>query len=163
MISRWDIRCYDKRGNLKWQELKCHNLYHDEGEEYTLETAFSEAQAVPASFFIGLDDRASIAEADTLPPANEPVGNGYGRKAVNSDAVDWTVTQVGGDFQAKSKTVTFTASGGPIPAIGVVDNMFLATTLDNTGKLIASVALSLSRTIADGDSLDTDLTIKVSE
>lgn len=161
--SVWNIRCYDKLGNLKWQELNIHNLLHDEGEQYILETAFSEAQTVPAAFYIGLDNRASIAEGDVLPPANEPSGNGYARQPVNSDNVDWTVTQDAGDFQAKSKTVTFTASGGPIPATGSVANMFLGTTLDNTGKLVASVALSTARTISNGDSLDTDITIKLSE
>lgn len=161
--SIWNVRCFDKQGNLKWEESGIHNLLHDEGEQWMLEVAFSEAQSVPVSFYIGLDNRASIAEGDVLPPANEPAGNGYARQAVNSDATDWTVSLDAGDYQAKSKIVTFTASGGPIPAAGSVANMFLGTTSDNTGRLLASVALSIARTIANGDSLDTDITIKLSE
>ena len=159
----WNLVCRDRDGNIRWEEKDLHNIYHDEGEEWTLKVAFSEAETVPTSFYIGLDDRASLAEADTLPPTNEPTGNGYARQSVNSDATDWTITQDGGDWQAKSKTVTFTASGGPIPAAGSVKHMFLSTTLNDSGKLISSVALSTTRTIADGDTLDTDITIKMSE
>lgn len=163
MHTIWNIRCFDKDGNLKWEEGGARNIFHDEGEQFILEVTFSEAQTVPVTYYIGLDDRAALAEGDVLPPANEPSGNGYARQPVTSDATDWTVSQDVGDYQAKSKTVQFTASGGPIPVAGVVDNMFLSTTLNDTGKLVASVALSTSRTIADGDNLQTDITIKVSE
>lgn len=163
MFSVWNVRCYSKDGKLKWVEEGIGNILHDAGEEYILKAAFSEGIAVPVSFYIGLDNRVSLAEGDVLPPANEPSGNGYARQAVNSDATDWTATLDAGNWQVKSKTVTFTASGGPIPATGSVANMFLSTTSDNTGKLVASVALSQARTIAAGDSLQTDITIKLSE
>lgn len=160
----WTTICRDKYGKVKWAEYNIPNLLHDEGEQYFLQAALSEEQSVPASFFIGLDDRAALAEADTLASlSGEPVGNGYSRQTVNSDATDWVVSQVAGDYQAKSKTVRFTASGGAIPATGSVSKMFLTTSSDGTGKLIASVALSAARALADGDSLDTDITITLSE
>lgn len=163
LYSVWDIVCRDKDGNIRWEEKNLHNIFHDEGEEFILDVVFNETQSVPATYYIGLDDRGTVAEADTLPPAGEPVGNGYVRQAVNSDATDWTVSQVGGDFQAVSKTVVFTAAGGPIPAAGNVMNMFLSTTLDDTGNLVASVVLSTPRIIVNGDSLNTDIKIIVSE
>lgn len=162
----WNVRCFDRDGNLKWEELDIHNVLHDEGEQAILQAFFDEQYTVPANYYIGMDDRASLAEGDTLTTVNatEPSGNGYARQPVASDNVDFTIEQDGGDWQAVSKTVTFTASGGPIPAAGVVDNMFLCDVVSGTGgKLIASAGLSTSRTILVGDSLITDITTKLSE
>lgn len=161
-FSRWRIRYVDRFGRLLWEECPL-NIFHDEGEQFVLEVCFTEAQTVPTDYFIGLDDRASLAEADTLPPTNEPSGNGYARQPVTSDGADWTVAIPAGNYIATSKVVTFTAAAGPIPVAGVVANMFLGTTIDDSGKLIASVALSGDRTIADGDSLNTDIAIELSE
>src|SRR3989304_9429600 len=94
----WDVRCFDKDGNLKWEELGLPNIWHDEGEEWICKVVFSEAQAVPASYYLGLDARGSLSEADTLTSlSGEPSGNGYARQAVASDATDWTVAKGGGD------------------------------------------------------------------
>ncbi len=161
-FSRWRIWYVDRYGRLLWKDAPA-NIFHDEGEDYVLSVVFDETETVVAAYSIGLDDRAALAEGDSLPPGNEPSGNGYARQPVNSDATDWTIAPDAGDFQAVSKTVTFTAAAGPIPVAGVVDNMFLSTTSDDTGFLVASVILSAGRTIADGDSLNTDITIKLSE
>lgn len=161
-FSRWNIVCRDKYGNIKWQEINVANLLHDEGEQAILQAMFSEAYTVPAAYYIGLDDRVTIAEADTLASlAGEPGVGGYARQAANSDAVDWTISIDTGDYQAKSKTVTFTPSGADYPT---VRNMFLCDVSTGTaGLIIASVALSQSRIVLDGDSLNTDITIKLSE
>lgn len=158
----WNASCYDSLGNIKWEELLVRNLLHDEGERDILQAAFSEAYSVPVSYFIGLDDRVTIAEGNALTNlAGEPAVGGYARQGVTSDATDWTITQDGGDYQAKSKTVTFTPSGADYPT---VRNMFLCDIVSGTaGDLFASVALSQSRIVLDGDSLDTDITIKLSE
>lgn len=159
---KWNIRCLDSDGGLKWEELLVRNLLHDEGEEAILGAAYTEGYTVPAAYYIGLDDRASIAEGDSLTDlVGEPAVGGYARQAVNSDATDWTLEQDAGDWQVVSKTVTFTPSGASYPA---VLNMFLCDVATGTsGKLHASVALSQERTVLDGDSLQTDITIKLSE
>jgi len=163
--SRWNVKGVDRDGNPQWDELGIHNILHDEGEQIILQAFFDEQYTPTASYYISLDDRASLAEADTQGTMNatEPSGNGYARQAVSTDTSGWTIS-VSGDYQAASSTETFTASGGPIPATGVVDNMGLSDTVSGTaGNMIASVALSTSRTITDGDSLQTDITIKLSE
>lgn len=173
VYSLWNVRCIRPNGFIRWEEWNLPNLMPDQGEQWLLQVAFSEAASVPAAFYIGLTDEttpgSSIDEATTLAgvadgtDGTEPSGNGYARQAVNSDATDWIVEQDAGDYRARSKVVTFTASGGPIPATGAVDWMFLATTIDGTGVLISVVALSTGRIILDGDKLETSIRIKASE
>ena len=159
---RWNTRCFDQFGNLKWDELEVANLLHDEGEQAILQAVYDEQYSVPANYYIGLDNRGTIAEADTLSSlSGEPAVGGYARQAVASDNTDWTVSKPATDYQAKSKTVTFTPSGADYPA---VQNMFLCDVISGAGgKIHASVALSASRTVLDGDSLNTDITILLSE
>jgi len=154
------IRHRDRLGRILAEEV-LENMLHDEGEQFLCQVAFSEEQSVPANYYVGLDNRGSLAEADNLAAlSGEPSGNGYSRQAVASDNTDFTVSQESGDYQALTKTVTFTASGG---SIGPVTKMFLATSSDGSGKLIASVALSQSRTLADGESLECSMYIRFSE
>ena len=148
--------------DILWEGRGIPNIFHDEGEQFVCQVVFSEAQTPPIAYYLGLDNRTSLAEADTLASlSGEPTGNGYARQAVNSDATDWTVSQDSGDYQAKSKTVTFSATGG---SWGPVTKLFLCTVATGTsGKLLCSLALSQSRTLASGESLQADMTIKISE
>ena len=165
----WNAFGTDRYGRLLWQDLALHNLMPDEGEQWLLEVAFSEQQSVPAAFEIGLTTEvASNIDENTTETlvadgtdGTEPSGNGYAREGVNSDNTDFPVAVDAGDYEAQSKTVTFTASGGAIPASGSVDWMFLAT--GGAGNLVSAVALSTARTIANGDSLNTSIDIKASE
>ena len=71
------------------------------------------------------------------------------------------MSQESGDYQAKTKTVTFTADGG---SIGPVTKMFLCDVASGTaGLLIASRALSQERTLSDGESLECSFYVKFSE
>jgi len=158
--SYWSFRHFNREGRLIWENSEIPNIFHDEGEEFVCDVIFNETQSVPANYYYGLDNRGSLTEADVLPVTGEPSSNGYARQTIASDAVDWTVSQDVGDYQAVSATQTFNASGG---SWGPVANAFLTTANDSSGPLIASVALSASRTLQDGDSLQSDITIKISE
>jgi len=158
--SHWTVRHLDAQGCLVWADCG-HNMLHDEGEQFFCQVLFTEEASVPTAYYLGLDNRTSLAESDTLASlSGEPSGNGYSRQAVNTDATDFTISQESGDYQAKTKTVTFTASGG---SIGPVTKMFMATSSDGSGKLIASRALSQERTLADGESLECSFYIRFSE
>jgi hypothetical protein len=170
-ILHADVRCYDKHGKLKWEDLGLKNLLHDEGEQALLSAYFATAMtgygAPPANLYLGLDARVSLAEADTLLSlSGEPSGNGYARKALSTAGTgasgqDFYVNQPGTYYRADSKVVTFIASGG---AWSAVTKMFLCTVVSGTaGKLIASLALSASRTLQDGDSLNASIYIGMSE
>jgi hypothetical protein len=161
-FSWWDFECRDRDGNLKWAERHVPNMLHDEGEQFILQVTFSEAQSVPANYYIGLDARSSLAEADNLAAlSGEPSGNGYARQPVASDATDFTIAQVGDDYRATTKTVTFTCATA---AWSAVTKAWLCTVVSGTsGKLICSAALSASRTLQVGDSLNVSMYISLGE
>lgn len=128
-----------------------------EGLQFLLEVAFSEEQSVPANFYVGLCTDASVAENANLAALTELSGNGYARQTVASDNTDFTSAATGtNDRKTTTKTVTFTASGG---AWSGAVHAFVGTTIDDTGKCIAVAALSTTRTLQDGDSLQVSIAI----
>lgn len=155
------VVCTDETGAELWTESGP-NMVHNEGEQYILQAAFSEEQAVPANFYIGLDARASLAEDDVLTDlSNEHSGDGYARQPVYSSDTAITVALDSGDYKATFAEVTFTASGGTWTT---AKNLFVTTVVSGTaGKLIASRALSQDRIVADGESLDVQYWLKISE
>lgn len=151
------FRIKDKYGNIKeeWVEP---NALADEGEEDILDVYFRGATA-PTQFYIRLFNDTPV-ETDSLSDlTGEPSGNGYSAQLVERSGTGFpTLSLDSGDFQLVSKTVTFTASSG---SIGPVTYAVLATSTDSSGLLLGFVALSTSRTLADGESLDVTLTQKL--
>jgi len=129
---------------------------HTEGLQFLLEVAFSEEQSVPANFYIGLATDASLAEDAALTDLTEVSGTGYARQSVASNNTDFTSATHGtNDRKTTTKSVTFTAGGTWTGA----NTAFLATTSDNTGKLICSAPLSQTRTLVNTDTLSFDFQI----
>lgn len=124
---------------------------HQEGLQFLLEVALTQEQSTPANFYIGLATDASLAENATLASLTEVTGTGYARVAVASDNVDITSATTGtNDWKVTTKDVTFTATDDDWDGANTV---FLATTVDGTGKLLASAPLSATRTLGNGDTL----------
>lgn len=124
--------------------------FHQEGLQYLIEVALSEEQSVPANFYVGLATDASLAEDASLGDQTEVSGTGYARQTVASNNTDITSATTGtADWKATTKTVTFTAGGNWTGA----NTVFFATTIDDSGKLIASAPLSATRTLVDTDTL----------
>jgi hypothetical protein len=148
--SFWNIK-HIRDGKEIWSIRKQNSLV-DEGEEAILEAFFRlNASYTPTEFYVRLCDD-TIEETDTLSIVqNEPSGFNYTPQLVEASAVGFPVKDMfEGDYRLTSKELTFTASGGDI---GPVNTVFLATTDDNTGKLIAFLDLPLTRTILNGDSM----------
>lgn len=158
-------------GELEWVDPLMLNILHDEGEQYMLSAAFDTDYtgygAPPANLYLGLDARGALAEGDTLATvaATEPTTGGYNRQAIPT-TTGFTLSQPGTYYQATSTTESF----GPATAggMGTVNNRFLcthvtATTSGSGQRLIASVALSTARTINDGDTLNTNIILGLSE
>lgn len=126
-----------------------------EGLEYILETAFTEVQSVPANFYMGLCEDASVAETDGLADLTElAVANGYARETVASDGTDFTEATTGtNDRKVTTTTETFTASG----TWNGAEHVFLGTTIDDSGKLICVAALSVERFLVNGDTLQVSI------
>ena len=123
---------------------------HTEGLQYLLEVGFTEEQSAPANFYVGLCTDASLAEDASLGDQTEVTGTGYARQTVASDNTDITSATAGtADRKVTTAEVTFTAGGTWDGAV----TAFLATTVADTGKLIASQQLSETRTLNDGGTL----------
>lgn len=147
----WTIKCFDSKGNIKWIEEGKNNIT-DEAEEAMLEVFFRGSTTyAPVQFYIRLCND-TLTETDTLTTVlNEPASTyGYAAQLIERSTTGFPTKELSdGDYRLISKPVTFTAVGG---AIGPVTTAYLATTSDNTGKLICYKGLSVTRTIASGDS-----------
>lgn len=107
------------------------------------------ATYAPQQFYVRLCND-TLLETETLSSVvGEPVGNGYLPQLLERSIVGYPTKEIiTGDYRLTSKVLTFGAVGG---AIGPVSTAYLATTIDNTGKLICYRALAMTRTILDGD------------
>lgn len=157
-IGVWHFEHYDRGGNLIWED-QIHNALADEGE-YAFLDVFLRAGSAPAQFYFRLYNDTPV-EADGLSDlTGEPSTNGYAAQLVERSNTGWpTLVLDSGDYQATSTEETFSASGG---SWGPVTYAVLATTSDNSGKLVAYVALSQSRTLQDGESLKVTMEVKLS-
>lgn len=131
----------------------------NQGEEHILDVYFRGATG-PTQFYIGLCND-TLVDTDTLATlTGEPAGNGYARvnQLIERSATGFpTLALDSGDFRTVTSTETITSTG----TIGPVNTAFLATTSDNTGRLIAWASLSTARTLANTDSLDVSMAIKL--
>jgi len=161
IMSKWigtlKFQHKDAAGQVIWEGVS-HNDLADEGEHAFLDV-FLRGGAAPTTFFLRLFNDTPV-ETDSLDDIqNEPSGDGYAAQEVERSNTGWpTLALDDGDYQAESKTVTFTADGG---AIGPVSHCVLATTSNNTGLHIAFAALSEARTMQDGESLDVSYDVKL--
>ena len=133
------------------------NALVDEGEQSILATYFQGA-AGPAGFFFRLYNDTPV-DTDTLADLlNEVAGTGYAPIAVARSTGDFpTLALDAGDYMVTSATKQFAATGAWTDATVLA----LATSSDNSGLLIAWVALSATRTLQAGDTLDVSMAVKL--
>lgn len=156
-IGEWTFKHFDKYGNLISEDIVLNNLA-DEGEEAMLDVFFRNGTSY-ATFYIRLFNDTPVDTDGLSDLINEASGNGYAAQSLSRNDTDFpTLALDSGDFQVESLEQTFSASGG---SWGPVTYAVLATSSDNSGKLIAYVALASSRTLQDGDSLKVTFKIKL--
>lgn len=134
------------------------NALVDEGEGDMLDVYFG-TQAVRATLYLRLYSDGGIVDTDTLATlTNEVTGTGYNGVAVTR-GTDWSAPALdAGDMLTTTSTKTFSATGTWTAA----DELVLATVQSGTaGLFLAWVALSTTRTLTSGDSLDTTLGVKL--
>jgi len=176
--SIWKIEHWRKFNGiyrLIWgEEAQDRNLLHDTGEIALLSAFFATTMtnygAPPANLYLGLDKRASLAEADTLATLDELSKSGYERKALSSAGTgaagqDFFIDQPAAYYRAESAVVVWTAGEDWVDA---VKNIFLCTdetaTTDGDGDhLICSLALAAARTLTADDKINGSLYIGMSE
>lgn len=141
-----------RNGEVIWEQKNLLNTLHFGGELFILTCCFdNDGSLPPANYYFGLDDRATISIDDLITDlSDEPNGNGYLRAAVASSG-QFTVDVLNNVYRATSQIVTFSATS---TGWGPVKNLFLATTSDNTGILIASSPLTNPISLTDGDAIN---------
>lgn len=151
---------YDKDGNILWSAKNLPNTLHTQGQEFILKSVFvgSAGVIVPASYYVGLDNRTTVNQADILANiVGEPTTNGYSRQTLSSqtgfgalfDQANWRV---------QSASVVFTALGG---SWGPVSNAFLTTGSAMSGFLISTVPLPTAKTINNGETFSFKISLSL--
>ena len=124
------------------------NILHGSGEEFILRTLFDQLEKTQ-EYYIGLDNRSSLKYSDTLTTAYilEPNENSYERQrsSINEFSI---LTANSGFLQANSPLISFRAIGG---SWSPVRNIFIATSLGNSGYLISSAPLTQTLTVKNGE------------
>lgn len=154
--SLWRFEHYNKDGKLIWEHEQ-YNTLAQEGGQSMLDTYLRD-QNDPTTFYIRLFNDTPVKTDALSDLTGEASGNGYAAQEVPRSTGGWVSLALdSGDYQATSSQETFSASGG---SWGPVTYAVLATSTDSSGEHIAFVALSTSRTIADGESLKVTLNVK---
>ena len=158
-IGEMDFRAFDKNGKLLWEELKRPNSLADEGEYMFLDVTLRNGTA-PSNYYLRLYNATPTDTSNlTSIAGSEASGNSYTAQTVERNTTGWpTLALDSGDYRATSSTETFTASGG---SWGPVTYCVLATSTDSSGKLVSYVALSQSRTLQSGESLQVTYRLKL--
>ena len=168
-----EIKHLDSNRNCLWSVENLGNTWHRQGQQFILMNSFwtpSQLSSspvyngVPNNYYVGLDNRSSISEDDTLATnigsSAEPSGNGYVRYALSSTTGFSVGLNYDYNIVATSGVCTFTAGVG---AWQTVNNVFLASTNDNSGYLIASSVFAPSgRILQPGETITAQLNLSFS-
>lgn len=135
------------------------NALTDGGENAILESFFRNNHT--PTFYLGLWNDGAIAETDTIATLTSEVsGTGYARIAVTRGTSDWGAAALeSGDHKTTSATKQFSAGGTWTQA---QDLVLVSPSSGTTGTLYAWIALSPARTLANGDTLDVNMGVKLS-
>jgi hypothetical protein len=142
---------------VRRSQLWTPNALADEGEKDILDVYLDDV-AVRASLFLRLYND-TPAETDTLATlTGEVTGTGYGAITLTR-GTDWSDPALdSGDMQSVTPTKTFTAGG----AWSAATQLVLASVASGTaGLFIAWAALSQSRTLGSGDTMDVTMAMKL--
>lgn len=136
---------YNEKREIIYKEENIYNILHQEGELLILNTLFL-ANPAPATYYVGLDNRATLGFTNTLTNlTNEPSGSGYARQPILPAQFNLNLTS-GANYQVTGPILNFSATVG---SWGPVQNLFLTTVNSGTGGvLISSARLSESITLS---------------
>ena len=158
----FDLTCRDASGNIKWEEQNVPNALANEGEYAILDTMMR-GNTAPTQYYLRLYNTTPTLTStlSTLSTYEPSTANGYNpaNQGITRNSTGWPLVPqlVSNHYEITSKTITITASG----TVGPVTYAALSTSSDNTGKLMAYAALSATRTLASGDSLQMTYKIRL--
>jgi len=141
--------------------------FHTNGRRY-YNKLLNGVQAPPATLYIGLrtldgtgSHPSDAAIGDTLASATtlaEVSGGGYARVPITVSSANVAEAVSGNNSVLTFSQVTFSFTG----TLSGITHAFLATSSDNTGTLLASAPLSVTRNVANGDQLKETFTFTLS-
>jgi hypothetical protein len=112
--------------------------WHTEGVEFNGKVVFTKEATVPTNYYVLLIKDQSVGDTDGLSDLDECDAPGYARQALVAGTDDFTVESFGtNDRRVLTDYVTFSFTGAGDPVYMAA----LATTVDDSGKLIASGTL----------------------
>jgi hypothetical protein len=163
--ARWDFQCFDKDGNLKWEDYCDPNIFVNEGLDDVLEEYYN-GSAYTAAHYIGLVDNAGFtayAAGDTA--AQIGGSNGWAEDTTYSDANRPTYNPAA----AASQSIDNSASKASFSINGsaTIRGAFCIT--DNTKGGTAGTLISESdftggnRSVQSGDTLEVTLTVTAAD
>jgi hypothetical protein len=134
----------NEKKEIIYQEKNIHNILHQEGELLILSVLFT-GSAAPSSYYIGLDNRPTLAFTNTLSSlSNEPTSYGYSRQQILPAEFNINFTS-GSNYQVTGPVINFSATTNQW---GPVQNLFLTNVSSgNGGTLISSARLAESITV----------------
>jgi hypothetical protein len=153
--AKWEFECYDRFGNLKWQD-GFENLVVTVGRNKLLDATFKTGLASPA-WYVGLKDTGTPAAGDTMGShATWPTITPY------SDATDpgftpGTIAAGSVDNDASKATFNINATDDVYGAFLKDDN----TKGGTTGTLYGAGDFSSARSVEDGDTLNVKITLSI--
>lgn len=155
------VTCYDKDGNLKWEET-AHNLVVNEGLE-DMNTQYFTGSAYTAAWFLGLvtgpGSGNTYAAADTL--ASHAGWTEYTDYSGNRQSITFdSITLADPSVASNTSAVQFTISG----AGGTIAGAFLTNVATGTSGVLFSVSNFTSpgdRVVVSGDTLNVSYTFSL--
>ncbi len=144
-----------KNGEILYKENDIYNILHNEGESRILSAVFlggpTNNTYIPANYYLGLDNRASLTVTQTLADlVGEPGGYGYARQPVSS-STGFSLVTTTTSIQARSSVVIFSATTN---SWGPVTNLFLTNVSSGTsGQLYSSAPLNNQVIVNTGESI----------
>jgi hypothetical protein len=137
-------------------------MWHTGGKRFKNQV-LNKAVSLPVNLYLGLRQLdgasghpADAAQADTLALNLQEVSTtstGYARIAIILNATNFPEAASGADSLITALAQVFTFTGVGLPVNGIT-HAFLATTSDNTGVLLCSFALSVTRNMGtNGDTI----------
>lgn len=150
------------QGKILWKGSNYNNL-SDEGELSVLEVYLrASSGAQPGTFYLRLYGDTPVDTDSMGSLTGEPAGSGYAAATVwrNTSGSGWpTMGLQSGDYRADSGTFSFTCNSG---SWGPVTYAVLSSVGSGTnGLLVSYVALSGSRTLQNGDTLNVSIQVKL--
>jgi hypothetical protein len=151
----YSIECYDKNGNLKWNE-EFPNLVVNEGLEHTLDTEFSGGTAV-TTWYLGLTDGTpTVAATDTLAShAGWTEVTDY-----TGDRKEWVEVRTGQSMTNSASVAVYAINGTATVGGGFLCSVATTT----TGVLMSAGAFTGGdRSVASGDTVNLTYTLTAAD